>query len=150
MGRMRCPDCGKRVPDEEPICPRCGHAIPLGFAQAENGTDSTLYEIDEWGDDFDDEGLDDSYDDADDIIDDPQLLARAEAHVKGLPLYDLSGMSASQGWTMPDGEITRPEPRPPDRPKPRSPISVGGECPVCGRQAQNGWEVCPWCGAGLP
>ncbi len=32
MGHTRCPDCGKRVRDDELVCPRCGHSVPVGGA----------------------------------------------------------------------------------------------------------------------
>jgi hypothetical protein len=115
LGRNRCPNCGKRVPEYEPCCPRCGHPVLLAFQGPEDGVDPALDEGDEWGQDGD-EG-----------IDDPELLERAEASVRALPLREHVVVEET------------PEPAP-----------LGGACPVCGRQAQKGWKICPWCRSALP
>jgi hypothetical protein len=141
------------VPEYEPCCPRCGHSIPLTFDDRGLGMDSTPDDGDEWSEDGD-EG-----------IDDPELLERAEASVRALPLRELAGLAGTYKHTPPPDVATarvcttvdentdadevaaaedavveeKPEPAP-----------LGGECPVCGRQAQKGWKTCPWCRSALP
>ncbi len=153
VARKRCPNCGKRVPDYEPCCPRCGYSIPIVFeaSQTENGP--LLEDDEEWSDYSDGE-----IDETDHVIDDPELLERAEAFVRGLPLYELAGLVGSyeegaprdytlfpEGTRSDDG-LSLPETKPPVRGKSKESASAGGECPSCGRQAQKGWGTCPWCG----
>jgi hypothetical protein len=157
LGRNRCPNCGKRVPEYEPCCPRCGHSIPLAFGDPGDRIDPTLDDDDEW--------RDDGYEG----IDDPELLERAEASVRALPLKDLAGLAGTYKYTpVPDftkarTRITADEDTDEDTDghevaaaegdvveETSDPAPLGGECPVCGRQAQKGWKTCPWCGSSLP
>lgn len=149
MGRNRCPNCRKRVPQDEPICPRCGQAIALGFEPADEATDPALYDGDEWSEDPE-EDLDEEYDNVDDGIDDPELLAQAEARVRALPLYDLAGMTGTYAVIPDDQDVATAQPQPSQRSKVKAPAPTSEECPACGRQAQKGWETCPWCGAVIP
>ncbi len=193
MGRNRCPNCGKRVADTKPVCPRCGCAVPIsparwgvdprrvtgfdGLRASDSDTRPGGWECPACGrqarerwercpwcgspfppirrdpesspceDDAKDDGeLEDEYHGDEYGVDDPELLARAEAEVKALPLRGLAGLAETldetvQGWT----------PREDDRENrgARS-VTSAKECPVCGRQAQPGWRTCPWCGSPLP
>jgi hypothetical protein len=159
LGKNRCPNCGKRVPEFELCCPRCGHSIALAFADPEQGIDPTLDDRDEWSDDGD-EG-----------IEDPELLELAEASVRALPLKDLAGLAGTYKYNpVPDftkarvratadedaevdqdadgGEVVAAEGALMEQMP--EPVPIGSECPVCGRQAQKGWKTCPWCGSVLP
>jgi uncharacterized OB-fold protein len=57
MGHKRCPNCGKRVPQEELSCPRCGHSIPLISAEDGGGMPLTAgsWDADEESDFADDD-----------------------------------------------------------------------------------------------
>jgi hypothetical protein len=121
VSRKRCPNCGKRVPESEPCCPRCGHSIPIYLGESEQEKDVP------WGE-------------ADDEIDNPDLLAEVEAYVKGLPdlPYPRRGAPVPANEAR-SGSAGKAEQAGPDV----------GECPICGRQARKGWDECPWCGTPL-
>jgi hypothetical protein len=179
VGRNRCPNCGKRVPEYELCCPRCGHSIPIALGGSEAVTAPPFAEGDEW----DEEG--------DDGIDDPELLELAEASVRALPLKELAAIAGTYKYTpAPDFTKFRPhtngaenaardeEAAADDDAEGDSdadadadqgtapavdavddyevaeeisePVTIGAECPACGRQAQKGWKTCPWCGTILP
>jgi hypothetical protein len=72
LAKKRCPNCGKRVPDDEACCPRCGYAIPV------------------YGDEPVGE-MDIPYSEADDVVDDPELLAQVGECPR-------CGRQVRQGW----------------------------------------------------
>jgi hypothetical protein len=159
LGKNRCPNCGKRVPEYELCCSRCGHSVPIPLADSAGRIDSTLDDGDEWTED----GFDG--------IDDPDLLEYAEAAVRALPLAGLSAIAGTYKYTpAPDftagrahatGDKGTEDDEATDGDEVAvggdavageipEPVPTGGECPVCGRQAQKGWQTCPWCGGALP
>lgn len=109
--------------------------MPLGKVEPGREVGAAYFEVD---DEFDE-----PFTAEDDEIDDPDLLEQAERAVRDLrPGRELDGAPA--GWTL----------SPPAAPEPKAevedPRPVSYECPNCGRQAQRGWEICPWCRAPLP
>jgi hypothetical protein len=165
LGRNRCPNCGKRVPEYKLCCPRCGHSIPVALGDSEDRIDPALDDGDEW------------IEEGDEGIDDPGLLEAAEAAVRALPLKQLAGLAGTYKYTSaPDftkvrAPTTVDEDSPADEEteagedsdrnedavdedlaaeEMAEPVTLGGACPACGRQAQKGWKTCPWCGSALP
>ena len=159
MGRNKCPNCGKRVPEYKLCCPRCGHTILMPLDDPEDTSDSTVDDGDDWSED------------GDDGIDDPGLLDAAEAAVRALPLWELAGIAGTYKYTpAPDFARIRNHTavdqgaegdEDTDRDEDAAdedfaaeeipePATQGGECPACGRQAHKGWKTCPWCGIALP
>jgi hypothetical protein len=129
VGRKRCPSCGKRVPEEEVCCPRCGHSIPFASTGLDTGGDLRSGPSGGGGDPVF-APIDAEEDVADEGIDDPELLDRATEQVRSLPLRVVPVETPAK-----EPDVSAP---------------TGWECPTCGRQAQRGWRTCPWCDSPLP
>lgn len=134
------------MPEGTICCPRCGIALPIAFDDPDAFEDPEEFgEFEEPDDDMD-------WDSDDEEIDDPELLALAEAYVRRLPL---TGQARADGLVeVTEGYARRPATEEPAAEEPENLVAEepepGGECSSCGRQSQRGWAKCPWCGTRLP